>query len=298
MNKNAEKGTRYKVVFLARHGQGQHNAAEMFYGMEPWECYWAMAGGNETHQWGPDAKLTPYGIHEGEQRADAWKRQILLGAPIPQKHFVSPLSRSIKTMEMTWKNVYGWLDGASFPGAPRGVRPIVKELFRETMSLHYSDHRSSLQTIHTAFPYLLFSPQPFPQFSINSSAFPEDDPLWDYQRESMFLRDLRIKTALQDALTEAGDDEIFIGITSHFGTIESALRVLGHHAVDVGTAGIVPVVVKIVDDGGRGNSTGWYGTYRDLDKREVESRSACEGWPPVKIQGGYIVPGGMGTDLM
>ena len=37
MNKDAEKGTRYKVVFLARHGQGQHNAAEMFYGMEPWE---------------------------------------------------------------------------------------------------------------------------------------------------------------------------------------------------------------------------------------------------------------------
>ena len=92
------------------------------------QCYWAMAGSNETHQWGPDAKLTPYGIHEGEQRADAWKKQILLGAPIPQKHFVSPLSRSIKTMEMTWKNIYGWLDGTAFPGVPREVRPVVKEV--------------------------------------------------------------------------------------------------------------------------------------------------------------------------
>ncbi|KAJ8109318.1 hypothetical protein ONZ43_g6172 [Nemania bipapillata] len=36
LNKNADKDTQYKVLFMARHGEGYHNAAETYYGTPAW----------------------------------------------------------------------------------------------------------------------------------------------------------------------------------------------------------------------------------------------------------------------
>ncbi|KAF8465357.1 histidine phosphatase superfamily [Kalaharituber pfeilii] len=286
--------TRYKVLFLSRHGQGYHNAAEAHFGTNAWECYWAMQGTNGTHEWGPDAKLTPHGIDEAAQTAAAWRKQISLGAPIPERHFVSPLSRSIKTMEVTWKDVYGWLGGSTLNSAPRELKPVVKEILRETLSLHYYDHRSHLTTLHQNFPYLLFSPLPT-QYS-GAAAFPEEDPFWDFHRESYFMRDLRVKTALQELIAEAGDNVTYIGVTCHYGVIQSALKVLGHHPVEVGTAGVVPVVVRVEDGVVNGTSGGWYEKHAKRVEEEIVRRSVCDGFSEVWVQGGYVVPGGMGPD--
>lgn len=56
--------------------------------------------------------------------AAAWRRQMSLGAPFPETHFVSPLSRSIQTMNLTWGTIYGWRNPAS-----ARIRPVVKEVF-------------------------------------------------------------------------------------------------------------------------------------------------------------------------
>ena len=291
-------GTRYKVVFFGRHGQGYHNAAERFYGMHDWECYWAMQGTNGTHTWGPDAKLTPNGISEAEQTSKVWRKQISFGAPVPERHFVSPLSRSILTMETTWGDVYGWDTatsgkGSRLAGVP-STEPVVKEILRETLSLHYSDHRSSLSTIHKNFPYLLFSPLPT-LYANSPTSFPEEDPFWDFHRESNHMRDLRIKTALQEILTEVGDKATYVAITCHYGVIESALRVLGHEHVNVGTAGVVPVVVKM-EDGAVSGDGGWYEKHAGSVKEEIVKKVVCDGFPEVWVQGEYVVPGGMGVD--
>ncbi|KAJ8130526.1 hypothetical protein O1611_g3102 [Lasiodiplodia mahajangana] len=36
LNRNADKDTQYKVLFMARHGEGYHNAAESYYGTPAW----------------------------------------------------------------------------------------------------------------------------------------------------------------------------------------------------------------------------------------------------------------------
>lgn len=271
------RDTRYKVLFLARHGQGYHNVAEEKYREnKAWECYWAMQAGDEDSTWGPDAKLTPHGIAEAKKKGEVWRQHIEDGAPIPERHFVSPLSRSIRTMEETWKDVYGWLGGTPHPRAPTGVRPVVKELLRETMSLHYSDHRSSLNYLYTTYPYLIFSPQPI-CYSENAVPFPNEDPFWNFHRESMAMRDHRIKTALQEIIAESGN-ATYIGVTAHFGVIESALTVLGGELTPhLGTTGVVPVVVKVEPsmDLGRHGVGSWWEKKAGMENPPLELREVC-----------------------
>ena len=74
------------------------------------------------------------------------------------------------------------------------------------------------------------------------------------------MRNLRVKTALQELIAES-EDEVYIAVTTHSGFIESAFEVLEHPAIEVTTGGMLPVVVKVEygadvpKDGYRG---GWY----------------------------------------
>ncbi len=36
LNRNADTNTQYKVLFMARHGEGYHNTAESYYGTPAW----------------------------------------------------------------------------------------------------------------------------------------------------------------------------------------------------------------------------------------------------------------------
>lgn len=54
------KNRHYKLLILARHGQGYHNAAILRYGMEKWDAYWSLLSGDEHGEW-LDSKLTPLG---------------------------------------------------------------------------------------------------------------------------------------------------------------------------------------------------------------------------------------------
>lgn len=53
----ADAYTTYKVVYLARHGEGYHNTAERKYGSEQWNCRWAMLNGDGVMTWVRDSKM-------------------------------------------------------------------------------------------------------------------------------------------------------------------------------------------------------------------------------------------------
>ena len=39
LNKKASRNAEYKLLFMGRHGEGWHNAAETYYGTPAWNCY-------------------------------------------------------------------------------------------------------------------------------------------------------------------------------------------------------------------------------------------------------------------
>ena len=225
-----------------------------------------MQGSNGTSTWGPDAKLSPRGHSEVARTSNAWKSEVPWGVPLPESHHVSPLSRSLSTLVETWT-----------PVALNPPRPVCHELLRETLSLHYGDQRSKASYLREAYPQV--------EFPIE-----EDDPLWNYHRESETGRNNRIKYVLDEILNN--DPNTYIAMTSHSGVINSTLVALGHRPYAVQTAGVLPVVVKVEKD------PEWRGEvlWRKKEPWEiprVERRSVCRGYESVLVSGQYV--NGMGV---
>lgn len=229
-----------------------------------------MQGHNETYRWGPDAQLTPLGISEVHRTRDAWRREIAAGIPVPESHHVSPLSRSLSTLVETWELI-----------RLNPPRPLVNELLRETLSLHYGDHRSRASDLRNKYPAVDF---PY-------HTFPEEDPLWNYHRESLEGRNARIKHVMDQIMLN--DRNTYISMTSHSGVINSTLVALGHRPYQLQTAGMIPVVVKIERDVEREKKgrIWWQPNTPWQENRDevlpVEERSVCSGYPPVKVSGRY-----------
>lgn len=98
--------TKYKVIFVARHGQGYHNLAIEIYGQKAWDEYWSKIDTDGNIVWGPDPELTPLGIEQAKRNNLAWKKQISeKSAPVPQVFFVSPFTRATDTAMYTWANI-------------------------------------------------------------------------------------------------------------------------------------------------------------------------------------------------
>ncbi|KAL7268959.1 putative phosphoglycerate mutase pmu1 [Rhizina undulata] len=224
LNRQAPKNTVYKVLYVARHGQGYHNVAESFYGTPQWNCYWSLKDGNETSTWS-DAQLTPQGIEEALKANAAWKTQIESGIPLPESFYSSPLSRAASTLLLNWRDI------TPKPGA--NPTPIFKEKLRETLGIHTCDRRGTKSYLHSTYPIFAFEP-----------GFAETDLLWDpVLRESYDARDARLGQALDEIF--ASDDATFVSITAHGGAFSSIFNVLGHRGFRVQTGGVVPIVVKV-----------------------------------------------------
>ncbi|KAJ6437268.1 phosphoglycerate mutase [Purpureocillium lavendulum] len=219
--------TRYKVLIMGRHGQGWHNAAETFYGTPAWNCYWAELDGNGTATWA-DPLLTPQGAAEAS-RANAYFASRLRdhGMPAFDSYYSSPLKRCIQTADGTFSSL----------DLPRNkpFRPTIKELFREGISIHTCDRRSTRREIRD------FSPASF-RFE---DGFAEHDELWEGAQskgETDAHQRARSKTVLDDVF--AHDDGTWISVTSHSGEIRALLAVLGHREFSLGTGQIIPVLVR------------------------------------------------------
>lgn len=124
LNRQADVGTAYKVLFVGRHGEGWHNVGERKYGTKAWDSYWSMLEGDGeikvrcaqvadifapltccVSQWGPDPLLTPLGERQAARVNSVWKRELGDGAPLPQSFYSSPLSRAASTLEITWSDI-------------------------------------------------------------------------------------------------------------------------------------------------------------------------------------------------
>lgn len=224
MNALAPYNTVYKVLFLGRHGEGYHNAAQNFYGTPAWNCYWAELKGNGTSTW-DDAKLTSAGISQAQIAHNFWKHEIeTQRIPYPQSYYTSPLSRCLATAEITFA-------GLDLPEQYRFV-PTVKELLREGISIHTCDHRGNRSAIEREYP----------GYKIERS-FDEYDELWNgITAESNSAHEKRMLTLLDDVFTH--DDHTWISMTSHSGTISTILDVIGHRSFSLSTGAVIPVLVK------------------------------------------------------
>lgn len=204
LNGDAPRGVEYKVLFMGRHGQGFHNAAETYYGTPAWNCYYSIRDGNSTVTWS-DARLTPLGVSQALAVNQFWKTEIAVQKiPVPQTYYTSPLTRCLQTADLTFS-------GLSLPRKYPFI-PEVKELFREGISGHTCDRRGSKTYIHNAFPKYKIEP-----------GFTETDQLWEaLHAETSVDQDIRSKKVLDDVFSS--DDSTYISITSHSGEISSLLR--------------------------------------------------------------------------
>ncbi|KAL8966097.1 MAG: hypothetical protein Q9197_006182 [Variospora fuerteventurae] len=183
LNRDTPHGTQYRLLYLGRHGEGYHNAAESYHGTPAWNCYYSLLDGNGTVTW-DDARLTPAGITQALIVNAYWASQIKTQkVPIPQKYYTSPLTRCLSTANLT------------FSGLKLSRRhpfvPTVKEFFREGISGHTCDRRGSKSYIQNAFPSYKIEP-----------GFTETDQLWKaFLQETEVDQDIRSKTVLDDVFS-------------------------------------------------------------------------------------------------
>lgn len=225
LNEDSGSSTSYRLLFLGRHGEGDHNVAERKYGTKAWDCHWSLLDGDENTTW-VDAHLTPTGIAQAQTAHAAFKTQLANHLPPPQSYYVSPLNRCLATANHTFANL---------PNTPltNPFRPTIKELLRETLGLHTCDMRSSKSDIEDEFPLYQFE-----------AGFAEEDPLYDPDwRESNTARDARLRELLVDVFEHDGGT--VLSFTAHSGAITSLLTVLGHRKFALQTGGVIPVVVRV-----------------------------------------------------
>ena len=204
LNRYAPRGVEYKVLYLGRHGNGYHNAAETYYGTPAWNCYYSLQDGNSTVTWA-DAQLTPLGVDQALAAHHFWISEIeTQKIPTPQSYYTSPLTRCLQTANLTFS-------GLPLPRDHPFI-PEVKEFFREGISGHTCDRRQSKTYIRNTFPSYRIEP-----------GFTETDQLWEaLHAETSTDQDIRSRKVLDDVFSS--DDSTYISITSHSGEIASLLR--------------------------------------------------------------------------
>ncbi|KAI6163259.1 histidine phosphatase superfamily [Pisolithus thermaeus] len=221
LNIDAPTHVQYKLFFLGRHGQGYHNFAWEKYRAKPWDDYWSKLNGDGELTWGPDPELTPLGEGQADEAHVAWKTEFQCGLPFPEKLYCSPLSRAIRTNQLSFKDLN-----------PDGRKTTIVENIREEFGIHTCDKRRTRTYIHETFPEYLIE-----------DGFTEEDELWTPDvRETWEDVDVRVKAVLD--MIFKNDKEQFISITAHGGFINAFLRVTNHLPYVLPTGGVIPIVVK------------------------------------------------------
>lgn len=229
------------------------------------QCYYSLLTGNATRTWF-DADLTPEGIRQAKVAHAYWASQSQeQKIHFPDAYYSSPLTRSLKTANLTFAGLLPSLSARAQPGgdaaAVAAFVPQVKEGFREGISLHTCDRRRSKSYIEGLFPDWMIE-----------EGFTEEDELWTGVRaETSEAQDSRSRRALDDIFNaqagaesvkktrgggggggggacvpnHGGDGEkLVISVTAHSGEITSILRVIGHREFKLNTGAVIPVLIR------------------------------------------------------
>ena len=205
------------------------------------QCYWSKLDGNDSMTWA-DAHLTKTGIEQAKVADQFWTSIAPLSKiPNPERYYVSPLDRCLKTADITFSSMHQLMG--------RKFRPEVKEvmhlaidervdladhlqMLREVIGIHSCDRRSSKSYIQTHYPDYPIEP-----------GLAEEDPLWDANlRESDSMQTVRLTGFLDDVF--AHDSNTFISFTSHSGAIAAILRAIGHQPFRLPTGSVMATLVK------------------------------------------------------
>ena len=248
--------TSYKLLILARHGQGYHNAAIERYGQARWDEYWSFLDGDEFGSWF-DAKLTPLGIEQARSTGAnvLWPIVHALGF-LPHRYFSSPLRRCLETFMYSWSEVYErWCrdnEGhkPSTVLVPSVIENNVIENLRETLGEHTCDERVDHSVVLQEYQDAKLQSGQIVHW-VYEDGYPEHDQLWEADhREEDDEMEVRVRAGLKTLFGATTTDDKFISLTCHDGVIRNVLANLKHPGVlnlDVGK--VVCVVVKITRRG-------------------------------------------------
>lgn len=228
LNKEADEDTVYKVLYLARHGQGYHNKAHLHFGDDAWNETWLKLDGDGQWTWGPDPELTELGQAQARDNRDGWKQVIdAVGTRVvPHKFYLLPLRRSADTLVLTWGDLVDFHE----------AKPQIREGLREQMGVHTCDKRSPRAVIAAKY-----TPQ---GFEIEPGFAEEDIYYKDDYRETIAEQAVRMYGAFNQIFDETRRSELIVAVTTHLGAIRTQLLLLGHRQFAVGTGGSIPVFVK------------------------------------------------------
>ena len=224
LNASAPQGTSYKLLYLARHGQGTHNLASAHYGTAVWESHIGRQVSDPIFGNLVDPLLTPVGVAQVERARDFFLRALPQGLPVPDVWYVSPLNRCLSTARITWAPLLE-------KGVLKEWKPVVKENIREILGVNTCDKRSTVSSLRPRYPEMQFE-----------TGMSEQDELWqaDY-RETFDEVDVRVRK-IMDFIWDKKQQ--VVSITSHSCWTRGALRVLGHREYKVQTGEVLPVLVK------------------------------------------------------
>ena len=125
LQSDAPKNVAYKLIFMGRHGEGNHNAMESYVGTPAWNCYWALLDGANSSFVYADAPVTPAGANEATKANAYWRSRLAFEKiQAPQSYYSSPMRRCLETAEVTFAGL-GLIDGKG------AEKVVVKEGLRE-----------------------------------------------------------------------------------------------------------------------------------------------------------------------
>ncbi|CCD25022.1 putative phosphomutase NDAI_0E02060 [Naumovozyma dairenensis CBS 421] len=244
--------TSYKLVILARHGQGYHNAAIDRYGMARWDEYWSFLNGDEFGEW-LDSKLTPLGVRQVQTIGEEVLLPIFKDLGIlPHVFFSSPMRRCLETFIESWTCIFNEVAHNHQDGGDggRNVKEKVKihilENIRETLGEHTCDKRVTHSIAVDEYQNYELKSGHVIKWKYGQD-YPEEDTLWlPDHRETKEEMDIRIHGGLTELFSRLTDEQRFVSITCHSGVIGSALRNLKHPPIlNLDTGKIVATVVEI-----------------------------------------------------
>jgi len=90
-----------------------------------------------------DPCLTTIGEDEARSARTAWNRELLRGAPVPQRFYCNPLIRTLRTFELTFEGIL-----------PTDLKPV--ENCRERYSEQTCNKRRTLSELQSEFPNVVF----------------------------------------------------------------------------------------------------------------------------------------------
>ncbi|CAL9728415.1 probable phosphoglycerate mutase Pmu1p [Monosporozyma unispora] len=234
----------YKLLLLARHGQGFHNAATDKYGQEAWNSYWCSLPGDENGYW-VDSKLTELGQKQVSETGSQVLLPIVLQLGfLPHKFYSSPMRRCLETFIGSWGEVFSAKTDLINKNGILNI-DIIEEL-REMLNGYTCNNRISHS--EAIKQYQNYKTHSGVQLHWNyDDIYPELDAMWTSTlRETKSMMDERIMIALNKILTKSTSDEKLISITCHAYAIDSILRITYHPAIKhLGTAKVVPLIIEV-----------------------------------------------------